>query len=152
MRKIFVIAVVALLGSTAFAADEIYRWKDATGIWHYSDQPRPGAEVVHNNSRAPTASPATPAIPRPAAAVPAAPATANEPLPVSKEVAEQVRQEAATAKVEECAKAKATYDTYVRAQAMRRTDAKGNPVVMTSAEIDAARLQARAARDLACGP
>ena len=46
MRKIFALTVVALLGSTAFAAGEVYRWKDPNGIWHYSDQPQPGAELV----------------------------------------------------------------------------------------------------------
>ena len=46
MRKPLVIAVLTLLGSTAFAAGEVYRWKDANGVWNYSDQPHPGAELI----------------------------------------------------------------------------------------------------------
>ena len=28
------------------AEGEVYRWKDVNGVWHYSDQPQPGAELV----------------------------------------------------------------------------------------------------------
>jgi hypothetical protein len=37
---------------TAGAA-EIWRWKDANGVVHYSDQPRPGAERISAGSPAP---------------------------------------------------------------------------------------------------
>ncbi len=150
MRKIFAIAVVALLGPAAFAAGEVYRWKDAIGTWHYSDQPQPGAELVRGNRRA-TALPGTPAPMPVSAPVPSAATSDALPLPVSKEVAQEVRQEAATEKAKLCEKAKADYDRYVRALSISRTDSKGNQVYMTDAEIDATRLQARSIRDLACG-
>lgn len=44
---------------TAGAA-EIWRWKDANGVVHYSDQPRPGAERISVSAPAPS-SVATPA-------------------------------------------------------------------------------------------
>jgi hypothetical protein len=41
------IATVLLLGlAVAAGAAEVWRWKDADGVVHYSDQPRPGAERV----------------------------------------------------------------------------------------------------------
>jgi hypothetical protein len=148
MRKPLVIAVMTLLGSTAaFAAGEVYRWKDSSGVWNYSDQPHPGAELVRGNVAPSTATP-----PPAAAAAPAAAALSNDPLPVSKEVAQEVRQEAATAKAEQCKKFTADYQKYVQAPRIYKTDASGNKVFMTQAEMDAARLQARAAKDLACAP
>lgn len=38
--------VTALLVPTALAAADVYRWTDAQGTVHYSDQPHPGAEAV----------------------------------------------------------------------------------------------------------
>jgi type IV secretory pathway VirB10-like protein len=147
MRKIFAIAIVTLLGSTAFAAGEVYRWKDASGVWHYSDQPQPGAELMRG-ARVPVPVPAATPVPTP---VSSSPIATSETLPVSPEVAQQVRKEAADAKSEQCEKAKAAYDRSVQARRMFRTDADGKQTFFTEAEMDAARLQARSNRDLACG-
>jgi hypothetical protein len=148
MRKPLAIAVLTLLGSNAFAAGEVYRWKDASGTWNYSDQPHPGAERIRG---VPAASNAA-AAPAAAPAAPAAPAPANNPLPVSKEVAQQVRQDAATAKAKNCEKLTADYTEKLQALRMTRKDEKGNVSFLTAEEMDAVRLQVRAAKDLACGP
>jgi len=147
MLKAFAITAIALLGSTAFAAGEVYRWRDANGIWHFSDQPQPGAELVRNVSRTPAQQPAQPPAPAPTIL----PATINPPQPVSDAVAQQVRQEAATAKAQNCEKARVAYDQSVQAVRLYKTDEKGNRTYLTAAELDAARLQARNLRDLACG-
>jgi hypothetical protein len=146
MRKTLAIAVFALLGSTAFAAGEVYRWRDANGTWHFSDQPQPGAELVKGTGY-PSSSSATPA-PPPAQA---APAETSDNLPVSREVAQQVRQEAAASKAQLCEKAKADYDKKIQALSIYKTDSKGTRVYLTAAEMDASRLEARSVRDLACG-
>ena len=155
MRKPLVIAVITLLGSSAFAAGEVYRWKDAKGVWNYSDQPHPGAEVIRRSS-APAGSSSTPApAPAPAMAPAAAPtsaATQNDSLPVSKEVAQEVRQDAATAKAKRCEKAKADYQGLIEAPRIKTKDDKGNEVFLDSAGVDKARLDARAIRDLVCAP
>jgi hypothetical protein len=152
MRKPLVFAVITLLGSSAFAAGEVYRWKDAKGVWNYSDQPHPGAELIRRSS-APAGSTQTPP---PAAAQAAAPAlpppTTSEPLPVSKEIAQEVRQEAATAKAKRCEKAKADYQGLIEASRIKTKDDKGNEVFLDSAGVDKARLDARAIRDLVCAP
>lgn len=146
MRKPLAIAVLTLLGSTAFAAGEIYRWKDANGIWNYSDQHHPGAELVRG-SRAPSTTPQTATTASPA---PASPASA--PLPATKEVTDQVRQDTANAKAEQCKKLTADYDKYVQARRIYKTDSEGKQVFMTEAEMEAARVSTRTARDLACAP
>lgn len=147
MRRILTFAATILITASALAAGDVYRWKDANGTWHYSDQPQPGAELVVRNSR-PVGSDAASA-PAPA---PAATAETSGPLPVSDAVASQVRQEAATAKAEQCKKAEGAYQQAIQARIMTRTDEAGNKVFMTPAEIDAYRLEARSYRDQACGP
>jgi hypothetical protein len=150
MRKPLAIAVITLLGSTAFAAGEVYRWKDASGVWNYSDQPHPGAEVIRRTTAASNASATPAAAAAPAAAAPAA--TTTDPLPVSKEIAQEVRQDAATAKAKRCEKAKADYEQMTQALRIKTKDDKGNEVFLDAAGMDKARLDARAIRDLACAP
>jgi len=36
-----------MLGCCAVASATVYKWVDANGVVHYSDQPQPGAEKVH---------------------------------------------------------------------------------------------------------
>jgi|SRR5690606_960464 len=150
MRKIITFTAATLLMASAFAAGEVYRWKAADGTWHYSDQPRPGAEVVRGSQLARPASPA----PSPASqpSVQPAPAPADDDtLPVSAEVAAEVRAEAAAIKAEQCKAAEAQYQSAMRARRIHRTDEQGNRVYLSDAEADQARVQARANRDLACG-
>lgn len=156
MRKITTFSLAFLVTASAFGAGEVYRWRGADGTWHYSDQPRPGAELVATSGR-----------PRPApqpeqqvqSSEPQEAAPTNNDLPVSDSVASEVRAAAAAAKSEQCKQAEAQYQQAivarrfykVDAEGKRLLDAQGNPVFMNSAEIDAERLQARAIRDQACG-
>lgn len=149
MRRILTFTVAVLITASALATGEIYRWKDDNGTWHYSDQPHPGAELVRRATNATEdASPVVAPAPTPAALT----SDDASSLPVSREVASEVRQEAASAKAEQCKKAQDAYQKAVQARRIYKTDEKGNRVYFSDAEIDAARLQARAARDLACGP
>ena len=146
MRRILAFTVAILVTASALAEGDVYRWKDANGTWHYSDQPQPGAELVVRGSRLVTNSAAA------SAAAAPAPAETSGPLPVTDAVAAQVRQEAATAKAEQCKRAEETYQNAVKARGITKTDADGKKVYMTDAEIDAYRLEARSFRDQACGP
>jgi len=147
MRKILCLAIAACLVAPAVMAEgEVYRWKDANGLWHYSDQPQPGAELVKkagnrsssSNSPSPSNSPA-----------PAAP-TDNGVPPLSREVTQQVRQEAATAKNEQCKKATEAYQSAITARRLYKEDDKGNRTFLTGEQMDEARLKARSTRDIAC--
>jgi len=149
MRRILTLAATILITASALAAGDIYRWKDANGTWHYSDQPQPGAELVMRNSRPVDSDSAAAVATTP---TPDAPPETSGPLPVSDAVASQVRQEAATAKAQQCKKAEGAYQQAIQARIMTRTDEAGNKVFMTPAEIDAYRLEARSYRDQACGP
>lgn len=154
MRKIISIAALPittlLVGSLAMAGGDIYRWKDANGVPHYSDQPQPGAELIKAGGRRDSASTPAPTPPAPAPA--AATSSDTTPVPVSREVAQQVRQEAATAKAEQCKKQQEAYQRAVQARRIVKVDEKGNKVFLNDSEIDAARLEARANRDRACDP
>jgi hypothetical protein len=149
MRRILTLTATFLITATALAAGDVYRWKDANGTWHYSDQPQPGAELVVRGSSPVSSNTASEAAATPE---PAATAETSGPLPVSDAVAAQVRGEAATAKAEQCKRAEVAYQNAVQARGITKTDEAGNKVFMTDAEIDAYRLQARSFRDSACGP
>lgn len=149
MRKLISIALAAfLIAPAALAEGEVYRWKDANGLWHYSDQPQPGAELVKKTGSRPGASVSTPP---PDTSGKVSYTSDSTPPPVSNEVAQEVRREAATAKAEQCKQAKEAYQRAVQARRIVRKDESGKQVFLNDAEIDAARLQARSNMDLACG-
>lgn len=152
MRKFITFTVATLLTASAFGAGEVYRWRGADGAWHYSDQPRPGAELVRGTGSRPQ--PAAETAQNTTTPAPAAETVASDssPLPVTDAVAEEVRAAADAAKSEQCKQLEAAYQEAIKARSFYRTDAQGKRVYLTSAEIDRARLEARAARDLACGP
>ncbi len=150
MRKILSFTAALLIAGSALASGEVWRWKDANGTWHYSDQPQAGAELVRRGGR--PANPTDSTQPS-ASQKPASPAmTDSGSSPVSSEVAAQVRQEAAAAKTDQCKKADEAYQKAVQARRIYKTDEAGNRIFMSDAEIDSARLQARSTRDVACGP
>ena len=154
MRKIISLALAAFLIAPAVMAEgEVYRWKDGNGLWHYSDQPQPGAELVKKAGSRSSSSNSAPAAQTPRNPSGEVVATSdNTPLPVSREVAAEVRREAATAKAEQCKQAKDAYQRAVQARRIVRKDESGKQVFLKDSEIDAARLDARANMDLACGP
>lgn len=152
MRKIITFTATTLLMASAFGAGEVYRWRGADGSWHYSDQYRPGAELVASTPAArlasePDSPPSVPTQSQPASE----PAETTGEIPVSPEVAAEVRSAVATVRAEQCKKAEESYQKALQARRITKTDAQGNKVFMTEAEMDAARLQARANRDVACG-
>ncbi|MDQ2641777.1 MAG: DUF4124 domain-containing protein [Pseudomonadota bacterium] len=154
MRKIITFTAATLLMASAFGAGEVYRWRGADGAWHYSDQPRPGAELVvrGTSSRPQAAAEAAPQNSAPPAPASEPVVSDADPLPVTDAVAEEVRAAADAAKSAQCKQYEAAYQEAIKARSIYKTDQQGKRVYLTSAEIDRARLEARAARDLACGP
>ena len=65
--------LIALLAFAAFAghAAVVYKWTDAQGVVHYSDQPVPGAVKILTNSTSPNSIAPVPAGANPAAQPPA---------------------------------------------------------------------------------
>jgi hypothetical protein len=139
------LAAVCIVAAGAGQGD-IYRWKDAQGNWHYSDQPQPGAELVRGTRKPPSAAPAA----APAAAATTAATTA--PGATDPKTAEQVRQDVAVAQEENCKKADEAYNKAVQARRMYKIDAQGVKTYLTDAELDETRLNARTQRDAVCKP
>jgi hypothetical protein len=153
MRKLITLTTVIGLAAVCFVATgagqgDIYRWKDAQGNWHYSDQPQPGAELVRGTRKPPPSTPAA-AAPAPAAtaSTTAAPAPAADPKTV-----DQVHQDVATAQDENCKKATEAYDKSVQARRMYKIDEQGVKTFLNSEELDVARQNALTRRDTACKP
>ena len=66
---------------------------------------------------------------------------ADDALPVSPEVAAEVRAEAAAIKAEQCQRAEAQYQDAIQARRIYRTDEQGNRIYMSEAEADQARIR-----------
>lgn len=150
MRKTAILTLAALIGSTAFAAGEIYRWRDANGTWHYSDQFKEGAEIVSRRPAPAAATTAPAGIPMPTPAPVAPPAATADALPVTKEQRDQFNEQRAASKADQCKQAEEFYQKAMRAPRIYTTDEKGVRTYMDAAKADESRLQALAARDLAC--
>ena len=76
MRRTFVTALALLIAAAPLAASEVYSWKDARGVTHYSQTPPPAGtrfEVRNVHGNAASSTPVTPA----AAAAPTATSSAS---------------------------------------------------------------------------
>lgn len=73
------LATLALLGTSVYAADGVWKWVDAQGVTHYSDRPVPGAERVDIKTQSSYSTP-------PATPTPAAPASSQPPSPLYREI------------------------------------------------------------------
>jgi hypothetical protein len=147
-RTAFASLLAFCLVATGAGQGDIYRWKDSGGTWHYSDQPQPGAELVRGSYKPPSAP--TPPVAATVAPAPAPAAGATAPAAASAEVAEQVKQDVAAAKIEKCKKAEGIYAQSVQARRMYKIDAQGNKTFLNEAELDEARVNAKIQRDNFC--
>ena len=143
---------LCVLPAAMTPAAEIYRWKDASGAWHFGDQPVPGAERVSSiKTPAPRAAPATPSGTGTQAAPPGSIGVGGPPPRVSPQVAKEVRAQASEARAEQCKKARVAYELAIQSRRIYRVDAKGEREYLNEADADAARLNARAEMDSVCG-
>ena len=147
MRKLFTFLVAAsLLTALAAQAGDIYRWKDSNGLWHYADQPVPGAERVASTSRGVTARAET-AAPAPRSTDPAASTTAA----AAAGATQKVREDVAASKAGKCKEAQASYEQAISARRLFKQDGKGEPVYLNDEESEAARVAARSTMEYYCG-
>ncbi|MDR7194337.1 DUF4124 domain-containing protein [Luteimonas terrae] len=68
MRRTFVTALALLVAAAPLAASEVYSWKDARGVTHYSQTPPPAGTRFEVRNMQGTAAASTPTTPAPAAA------------------------------------------------------------------------------------
>ena len=138
--------VLAFIAATCTQAADVWRWKDAQGVVHYSDVPVEGAIRIKQS---------TPSY-----------ATSNSPAPVLTpegvaRVTEQrqldaankgVQQDLAKKRGEQCKSTTARYDTLITSARVYHEDGKGQRSYLSAKELDEARVRARQERDAACGP
>ena len=141
LRNTFLLAIV-LLAATAQAGD-IYRWKDASGSWHYSDQPVPGAERVGSSRYL---KPGANGEPKTETAQAMRQSTA-----VAPQTAEKVREDLAAMKAGKCKEAQENYQQTINSRRLYRPGPKGEQIFLNDEEIDAVRVTARANLEYYCG-
>jgi hypothetical protein len=128
-------------------ADSVYRWVDAHGQVHYTDQWVPGAKLIMRN---------VPHSQSPGADSTAWAGIASEnkaaAVTIEKEQAERdVAQAEAKKRAKECKEAKARYTQLMEARRLFTTDSSGQRHYLSDAQANAQRVQARETMDSACG-
>ncbi len=140
-------AGIGLTHSGAARADaDIYRWKDAQGVYHYSDQWVPGSELIKSSGKV------HPPVDTPPATS-TAPSTSSDPPEdsPSAEAIQAVKQDVAKARAQQCKDAKDTYDKAIHARRITREGKDGQKEFMSDADADAYRVRVRDEMDHYCG-
>ena len=139
-RRLLLSLCAVLLAVSAPAAD-IWRYKDANGVWQFSDRPVPGAEKVGSTPRPAARPEAASAAPTPSPAVAAAAAAKDS--AAAKKAAQQVKTDVAAVRAEHCKKATENYEQAVASSRIYKPDSQGNPQYLDADQIDAYRIAAR---------
>jgi hypothetical protein len=153
MRLLPVLSAASFLLVTSLACADVWTWKDASGIAHYSDQPVEGAvrikgTVPHvqsgpsgsGNAAAPDSKAKLAALNE------AAEATRNK---SNTELA--VQQDVAKKQEEQCTVAKNHYNDAISSRRIYKTGPDGDRQFMSDSEADEYRVKVRSDMDEACG-
>ena len=146
--------VLAVIAATCTQAGDVWRWKDAQGVVHYSDVPVQGAVRVKQNFSSGSSG-----------AGQAQGTTAGQPGPVATPqgiaLAEEQRQQQAAGKAvlqdiakkrtEQCKAATAQYEQLISSTRIYREE-KGERTYLSAKELEEARVRVRQERDTVCGP
>ena len=146
MLRLVSIAALVLAGACTLARADVFRWVDAQGVVHYSDEWMPGSVVVKTVKPRPESASATARTPSTAAVNSRLTDQLNE-----QANARAVQQDVAKARDSQCSWAK---DRYMKAIASRRVYKEGKDgerQYMSDADADAYREQARKDVQQACG-
>jgi hypothetical protein len=152
-RSLLVLAVIA---ATCTQAGDVWRWKDAQGVVHYSDVPVQGAvrvkQNVANSSSSAGRAQGT------AAAGQSAPVLTPEGTALADEQRQQqaagkaVLQDIAKKRVEQCKAATAQYEQLITSRRIYREEKKGERTYLSDKELEETRVRVRQERDAVCGP
>jgi hypothetical protein len=150
MRGILSLGTLVLLGASALAQADVYRWVDARGEVHYSDRWVPGSELIKvERSRA-----------TPQAAANMRGAEQNRLAVTNDRINAQQAQNADTRAVQrdvqearsaQCKEAKERYEKSIQARRIFRTGKDGEREYLSDADADEWRLKARSEMQEACG-
>ena len=144
MSRLVPITALILAGTLGVAQADVYRWVDAQGIPHYSDEWVPGSVVVKTTGHV-----------RPDSASPSS-STSAESSRIHEQLTEEdntraVQQDVAKAKAIQCESAKARYTKSVSARRIYKEEPNGDHTYLSDEDADAYRQQARQAVQDACG-
>lgn len=141
-------AGIGLTHSGAARADaDIYRWKDAQGVYHYSDQWVPGSELIKSSGkmRPPVDSPP------PASSTPSTVSDAPPDDSPSAASAQALKADVAKVKAQQCKEAQDAYQKSLYSRRMFKEGKDGAREYLSDAELDAYRLRVRSDMDRLCG-
>lgn len=147
MSRLVPITALMLAGALAVAHADVYRWIDAQGVPHYSDEWVPGSVVVKTSSHA-----------RPDSSY--APASSSSLSDKGSRIHEQlteednnraVQQDLAKARATQCDAAKQRYTKSIEARRVYKEDANGERTYLSNEDADAYREQARRDVQASCG-
>ena len=146
--------VLAVLAATCAQAGDVWRWKDAQGVVHYSDVPVLGAVRVKQNvsssaastgqSQGTTSGQSGPVL------TPQGVALADEQRQ-QQAAGKAVLQDIAKKRNEQCKAATAQYEQLISSTRIYREE-KGERTYLSAKELDEARVRVRQERDAVCGP
>ena len=139
MLRLVPIAVLILAGASGLARADVFRWTDAQGIVHYSDEWMPGSVVVKTTMK-----------PHSEPNAPSSGARVNEQI-ADQANARAVQQDVAKARDSQCSFAKDRYMKAVSSRRVYKEGKDGERQYMTDADADAYREQARKDVQQACG-
>ena len=150
MRGTLSLGALVLIGASALAQADVYRWVDAQGEVHYSDRWVPGSVLikVERPRATPAAAASTQAAEQNRLAVTNDRINAQQAQNAAARAVQRDVQEARTA---QCKEAKERYEKSIQARRIFRTGKDGEREYLSDAEADEWRLKARSEMQQACG-
>ncbi|MGB6605150.1 MAG: DUF4124 domain-containing protein [Steroidobacteraceae bacterium] len=145
MSRLVPITALILAGALSVAHADVYRWVDAQGVPHYSDEWVPGSVVVKTTGRE-----------RPDSSYAPSPSPSSQSSRIHEQLTEEdnnraVQQDVTKAKAIQCEAAKARYNKSIVARRIYKEDANGDHTYLSDEDAEAYRQQARQAVQDACG-
>lgn len=151
LSRLLPLAALALLAPLAHAGD-VYCMKKNGKYLQCSDFPFEGSVLVRRSGQGQiVGADEQPQAPTPSVA--SANASSNAAITdrlKQEQTQRAVKADVAATRQQQCKEATERYDRSIRAMKLYRTGPKGEQIWLTEAELDAARLEARTARDTAC--
>ncbi len=147
LRTVSVALILAAGAGLAHADSDIYRWKDAQGVYHYSDQWVPGSELIKSSSKMHSGPSADSGVPRP-------PSSDSDSPPAeapSSEATQAVKDDLAKVRSQQCKDAKDAYEKAIVARRIVKSDKDGQKEYLSDADADAYRVKVRTEMDAVCG-
>jgi hypothetical protein len=151
MSRLVPITALMLAGAFTVAHADVYRWVDAQGVPHYSDEWVPGSVVIK------TTGPARPdSSDAPSSSSSSSSSLSDKSSRIHEQLSQEdnsraVQQDLAKARATQCEAAKQRYMKAIEARRVYKEDASGERTYLSQEDADAYREQARQDVQASCG-